>query len=78
MFFRMLSCGVVLMFSRLKVMAECNSGMMRGLNVIARLVVFGGLAMMFRSGLVVLCCLFVMFVDFHPVLPTILSQEGSP
>ena len=34
--FRMLPCGVVLVLGRLKVMTECNPGMMCGLLVIAR------------------------------------------
>ena len=79
MVFGMLSCGVVLMLSRLQVMAERNPGMMRGLHMIARLVVFGGFAMVFGSGFVMLCCLFVMLVNLHPVLPELFWRtRGYP
>ena len=70
--FCMLSCGVVLVLGCLKVMTECNPGMMRGLLVIARFVVLGGFAMILGSLIIVLRCLFVMlvnFVFFHSFLP---------
>jgi len=67
----MLPCGIVLVLSRFQVMTERNPGMMRGLHMIARFVVLGGLAMMFGSLFIVLCRFFVMlvnFVLFHSVL----------
>jgi hypothetical protein len=42
-------------------------------------VVFGGLAMVFGSGFVMLCCLFVMLVNLHPVLPELFWRtRGYP
>ena len=70
--FRMLPCGVVLVLSGFQVMTECNPGMMRRLLVLPRLVVLGGLTMMFGSVFIVLCRLFVVLVNFefcHSVLP---------
>ena len=67
MLFRMLPCGIVLVLSRFQVMTKCNPGMMRGLLVIARFVVLGGLAMMFDCGFIVLRCFFAMLVNL--VLP---------
>jgi hypothetical protein len=55
-------------------MTESNPGMMRGLHMIARFMVLGGLTMMFGSLFIVLRCLFVMLVNlvlFHSVLPDI-------
>jgi hypothetical protein len=51
----MLPCGMVLMLGGLQIMTEGNPSMMRGLLVIARFVVLGGLTMMFASVLIVLC-----------------------
>ena len=45
----MLPCGIVLVLSRFQVMTESNPGVMRGLHMVARFVVLGGLAMMFGS-----------------------------
>ena len=82
MHFRMLPGGVVLVLSRFQVMTESNPGMVRGLHMIARFVVLGGLAMMFGSLFIVLRCFFVMlvnFVLFHSVLPGMSwLQEGPP
>jgi hypothetical protein len=72
MLFRVLPCGIVLVLSGFQVMAECNPRMMRGLLVIARFVMLGGLAMMFGSLVIVLRRLFVMLVNLvlcHSVLP---------
>jgi hypothetical protein len=78
----MLPCGIVLVLSRFQVMTESNPGMMRGLHMIPRFVVLGGLAMMFGSLFIVLCCLFVMLVDlvlFHSILPDVswLKQRSA-
>ena len=59
----MLPCGIVLVLSGLQIMAECNPGVMRGLFVIARLVMLGGFTMMFGSLVIVFRCKFVMLVD---------------
>ena len=70
----MLPCGMVLVLGGLQVMTECNPGVMSRFLVIARLVMLGGLAMMLGGVFVVLCCLFVMLVNFdlsHFVLPDI-------
>jgi hypothetical protein len=70
----MFSCGLVLMLGGLEVMTECDPCMMRGLFVIARLVKFGGLAMMFGGLFIVLRRLFVTLVNLefcHSVLPDI-------
>ena len=58
--------------SGFQVMTECNPGMMRGLLVVASLVVLGGFTMMFGSVFVMLCRLFVMLVNLvlcHSSLP---------
>ena len=70
--FRVLPCCIVLVLSSFQVMTECNPGMMRGLLVVASLVVLGGFTMMFGSVFVMLCRLFVMLVNFvlcHSSLP---------
>jgi hypothetical protein len=72
--FRVLPCGMVLVLGGLQVMTECNPGVMSGFLVVARLVMLGGLAMMLGGVFVVLCRLFVMFVNLdlsHFVLPDI-------
>jgi hypothetical protein len=77
--FRVLPCGVVLVLGSLQVMTKRNPGMMRGLLVIARLVMLGSLAMMFGSLLVVLRGFLVVLVDLvlsHPVLPEIRELSG--
>jgi hypothetical protein len=58
----MLPCGVGLLLGGLQVMTECNPGMMRGLLVIACLVMLGSLTMMLGSMFVVLGRLLVMLV----------------
>ena len=68
----MLPCGTVLVLGSLQVMTESNPGMVRGLLVIAGLVMLGGFTMMFGSLLIVLCRMFVMLVNLvlcHFVLP---------
>jgi hypothetical protein len=76
----MLPCRTVLMLGGFQVMTECNPGMMRGLLVIARLVMLGSLTMMLGGMFVVLRCLFVVLMNFvlgHAVLPGISwLQEG--
>jgi hypothetical protein len=70
----MLPGGTVLVLGSFQVMTEGNSGMVRGLLVIARLVMLGGLTMMFGSLLVVLRRMFVMLMNLvlcHFVLPTL-------
>jgi hypothetical protein len=72
--FRVLPGGVVLVLGGFQVMTEGNPGMVRGLLVIARFVMLGGLAMMFGSVFVMLRCLFVMLVNLvlcHSVLPNV-------
>jgi hypothetical protein len=67
----MLPCDIVLVLSGFQVMTECNPGMMRGLLMIARFVMLGGLAMMFGSWFIVLRSLFVMLMNLvlcHSVL----------
>jgi hypothetical protein len=61
--FRVLPCCIVLVLGGFQVMTECNPGMMRGLLVVASLVVLGGFTMMFGSVFVMLCRLFVMLVN---------------
>jgi hypothetical protein len=76
----MLPCGVVLVLGGLQVMTECNPGMMRGLLVVASLVVLGGFTMMFGSVFVMLCRLFVMLVNLvlcHSVLPNLAARKGT-
>jgi hypothetical protein len=68
----MLARGVVLVLSRFEVVTEGDPGMMRGLHVIARLVMLCGLAMVFGSLFIMFCRLFVMLVDLvlvHFALP---------
>jgi hypothetical protein len=67
----MLSCGTVLVLGGFQVMTECDPGMMRGLLVIARFMMLGGLAMMFGSMFIMLRRLFVTLVNLefcHSVL----------
>jgi hypothetical protein len=45
--FRVLPRGIVLVLGGFEVMTECDPGMMRGLFMISRFVMLGGLAMMF-------------------------------
>ena len=59
----MLPGGTVLVLGSLQVMTEGNPGVVRGLFVIARFVVLGGLTMMFGRLLVVLRRMFVMLVN---------------
>ena len=56
----MLPGGIVLVLGSFQVMTEGNPGMVRGLFVIARFVMLGGLAMMFGSLIIVLRGLLVM------------------
>ena len=68
----MLPGRTVLVLGSFQVMTEGNSGMVRGLLVIARFVMLGGLTMMFGSLLVVLRRMFVMLMNLmvcHFVLP---------
>jgi hypothetical protein len=68
----MLPGGTVLVLGSFQVMTEGNPGVVRGLFVIARFVMLGGLTMMFGSVLVVLRGVFVMLVNLvlcHFVLP---------
>jgi hypothetical protein len=70
----MLPRGMVLVLGGLQVMTECNPSVMRGLLMIALLVMLAGLAMMFRGVFIVLRRLFVMLVNLelcHFVLPDI-------
>jgi hypothetical protein len=70
----MLPCGMVLVLGGLQVMTICNPSVMRGLLMLARLVMLGGFTVMFGSVLVVLRCLFMMLMDLklcHSVLPEI-------
>jgi hypothetical protein len=70
----MLPCGVVLVLGRFQIMTERNPGMMRGLHMIARFVVLGGLAMMFGSLFIMLRRVLVMLVNLilcHSALPDI-------
>jgi hypothetical protein len=80
--FRMLPCGVVLVLGGFQVMAKCNPSMMCGFLVVPRLVMLGGLTMMFGSLFIVLRRLFVMLVNLelcHSVLPeTSWLRERSP
>jgi hypothetical protein len=72
--FRVLPCGIVLVLDGLEVMTECNPSVMRGLLVIARLVMLGGLTMVFGGVFVMLRRLFVMLVNLvlcHSVLPNV-------
>jgi hypothetical protein len=72
MHFRMLPCGIVLVLGGFQVMTECNPGMVRRLLVLPRLVMLGGLTMMFGSVFIVLRGLFVMLVNLefcHSLLP---------
>ena len=65
---------MVLVLGGLQVMTECNPSVMRGLLMIAFLVMLAGLAMMFRGVFIVLRRLFVMLVNLelcHFVLPDI-------
>jgi len=60
------------MLGSMQRMAVRNFGMVRGLFVIAGLVVLGGFAMMFGGMIVMFGGLFVMFVDLvavHRLLP---------
>ena len=66
MLFRVLPRGIVLVLGGFEVMTECDPGMMRGLFMISRFVMLGGLAMMFGSVFIVLGCLFVMLVYLVP------------
>lgn len=59
----MLPGGTVLVLGSFQVMTEGNPGVVRGLFVIARFVMLGGLTMMFGRLLVVLRRMFVMFVN---------------
>ena len=63
MLFGMLPGGIVLVLGSFQVMTERNPGVVRGLFVIARFVMLGGLTMMFGGVLVVLRRMFVMLVD---------------
>jgi hypothetical protein len=63
--FRMLPCGVVLVLGGFQVMAKCNPSMMCGFLVVPRLVMLGGLTMMFGSLFIVLRRLFVMLVNLE-------------
>jgi hypothetical protein len=54
---------VLIVVGGMQVMPVSNFGMMRCFLVIARLVVLGGFTMVFRSMLVVVRGLFVMFVN---------------
>ena len=65
--FRMLPCGVVLVLGGFQVMAKCNPSMMCGFLVVPRLVMLGGLTMMFGSLFIVLRRLFVMLVNLSSV-----------
>ena len=70
--FCVLPRGIVLMLGGFEVMTERNAGMMRGLFMISRFVMLGGLAMMFGGLVIVLRCLFVMLVNLvlcHSDLP---------
>jgi hypothetical protein len=70
--FRVLPRGIVLVLGGFEVMTECDPGMMRGLFMISRFVMLGGLAMMFGGLVIVLRCLFVMLVNLvlcHSDLP---------
>ena len=58
----MLPRGMVLVLGGLQVMTECNPSVMRGLLMIALLVMLAGLAMMFRGVFIMLRRLFVMLV----------------
>jgi hypothetical protein len=62
-------------------MTEGDSGMMRGLLVIARLVKLAGLAMMFGRLFIVVRCMFMKLVNlvlWHSVLPEIRDLQRSP
>jgi hypothetical protein len=66
------ACGIVLVLGGFEVMTECDPGMMRGLFMISRFVMLGGLAMMSGGLIIVLRCLFVMLVNLvlcHSDLP---------
>ena len=74
MFFSMLLCCILMVLDGVQVMTLCNLRMMRGLLMVARFVVLGGLTMMFGSVFMVLRCLFVMFVNLvfcHSALPEV-------
>jgi hypothetical protein len=76
--FRVLPRGIILVLGGLQVMPEGDSGVMRGLLVVARLVKLGSLAMMFGRLFVVLRCVFVMLVNlvlWHSVLPEIREPQ---
>jgi hypothetical protein len=63
MLFRVLPRGVVLVLGGFQVMTKCNSGVVRGLLVIAGFVMLGGFAMMFSSLLIMFRCSLVVFVN---------------
>ena len=81
MFFRMLLCCILMVLDGVQVMTMCNLRMMRGLLMVARFVVLGGLTMMFGSVFMVLRCLFVMFVNLvfcHSALPEVFVLQKAP
>ncbi len=72
MLFRVLPRGIVPVLGGFEVTTECDPSMMRGLFMISRFVMLGGLAMMFGGLVIVLRCLFVMLVNLvlcHSDLP---------
>ena len=80
MLFRVLPRGIVLVFGGFEVMTECDPSMMRGLFMISRFVMLGGLAMMFGGLVIVLRCLLVMLVNLvlcHSDLPDFPFQPAS-
>jgi hypothetical protein len=78
--FRVLPRGIVLVLGGFEVMTECDPSMMRGLFMISRFVMLGGLAMMFGGLVIVLRRLFVMLVNLvlcHSDLPDFPFQPAS-